>query len=49
MAGRQQFHVELLCPAEDVAVVVAEGEIDLYTAPRLQETLDGGLGSGHAG
>ena len=40
MTDRLRFSVELLRPAQDVALVVAEGEIDIYTAPRLQEALD---------
>jgi anti-sigma B factor antagonist len=46
MTEPQQFSAELLRPAADVALVVAEGEIDIYTAPRLQVALDEGLEPG---
>ena len=35
----QPFGVELLVPSLGQAVVDLEGELDLFTAPRLQETL----------
>jgi anti-sigma B factor antagonist len=45
LAEEREFRVELLRPSEDVAVVVAEGEIDIFTAPRLQEALTEALES----
>jgi anti-sigma B factor antagonist len=45
LAEEREFRIELLRPSEDVAVVVAEGEIDIFTAPRLQETLTAALES----
>jgi anti-sigma B factor antagonist len=39
MTDGQQFAVTLERPAEGVAVVVLEGEVDLYTAPRFKDVL----------
>jgi anti-anti-sigma factor len=39
MAEEREFRVELQRPSEGVAIVAAEGEIAIFTAPRLQETL----------
>lgn len=43
---RPQFRVQLARPADDVAVVTLEGEIDLYTAPRFKEALGQGIDEG---
>ena len=43
MAENREFRVELLRPSKDVVVVVVEGEIDIYTAPRLEEALEEAL------
>lgn len=45
MAEEREFRVELLRPSEDVAIVVAEGEIDIFTAARLQEALEKAIDS----
>jgi anti-sigma B factor antagonist len=39
MADGPQFAVALERPADDVAVVVLAGEVDLYTAPRFKDVL----------
>jgi anti-sigma B factor antagonist len=39
MDERPQFGVELLEPVGDVAVVVVDGELDIYTAPQLAKAL----------
>jgi anti-sigma B factor antagonist len=41
-----QLHVELLWPRADLVVVVVEGELDLYTAARLDEALGEGIDKG---
>jgi anti-sigma B factor antagonist len=40
MDERPQFRVELLRLSDGVVVVAAEGEVDIYTAPRLKDALD---------
>jgi anti-sigma B factor antagonist len=45
LAKEREFRVELLRPSRDVAIVVADGEIDIFTAPRLKEALEGALES----
>ena len=49
MTDGQQFQVTLERPAEGVAVVVLEGEVDLYTAPRFKDVLLQAIddGAGH--
>ena len=39
MDDSPQFGVELLRPIGDLAVIVVEGELDIYTAPQLAEAL----------
>ena len=46
MADRPQFHVAYETHAEDIGVVVLEGEIDIYSAPEFKEVLVGGIESG---
>ena len=46
VAEQREFRAELLRPSGDAAIVVAEGEIDIFTAPRLQEALQEALQSG---
>jgi anti-sigma B factor antagonist len=41
-----QLHVELLWPRADLVVVVVEGELDFYTAVRLDEALGEGMDQG---
>jgi anti-sigma B factor antagonist len=46
LKDRPQFHAELARPADEVAVVTLEGEVDLYTAPEFKEVLLRGIDEG---
>ena len=46
MEDRLQFHVELVNPTEDVAVVELERELDVYSAPQFEEALFQGIAGG---
>ncbi len=46
MEDRPQFHVDLEKPADDVGVIVLEGEIDIYSAPQFKEVLLNGIEDG---
>ena len=46
MEDGPQFHVGYETPAEDVGVVVLEGEIDIYSAPEFKEVLVNGIEAG---
>jgi anti-sigma B factor antagonist len=46
MQESRRFRVALLWPRADLALIVVEGEIDIFTAPRLQESLDEGIDNG---
>jgi anti-sigma B factor antagonist len=46
MQERPQFHVELLKADARTAVVVLEGEVDIYSAPQFKEALLGGIDEG---
>jgi anti-sigma B factor antagonist len=46
MENGPQFHVGYETPAEDVGVVVLEGEIDIYSAPEFKEVLVNGIEGG---
>ena len=46
MVDRPQFRTEVLRPTGDVAVVVVQGEVDLFTAPQLHEALISGIEDG---
>jgi len=39
LKDRPQFRAQLSRPADGVAVVTLEGEVDLYTAPEFEEVL----------
>jgi anti-sigma B factor antagonist len=43
MDERPGFQVELVRPGSDVALVIVEGEVDLFTAPQLNQALDSGI------
>lgn len=43
------FNVKTSMIAEAAAVVTVEGELDLFTAPRLQEALLNAIETGHTG
>lgn len=42
MGELADFRVELLRPADDIAVVEAAGELDLHTSPVFKDSLVGG-------
>jgi anti-sigma B factor antagonist len=44
--GRPEFHVEIVQRSDTVVVVAAAGEIDLYTAPQLHESLSAVIAEG---
>ncbi len=46
MDDKPQFRVELEKPRDDAVVVVLEGEIDIYSAPRFKEVLLRGIDGG---
>jgi len=46
MEDKPQFHVDYEAVAEDVGVVILEGEIDIYSAPEFKEVLVNGIESG---
>jgi anti-sigma B factor antagonist len=46
MEDRPQFHVELEKHGDSAAVVILEGEIDIYSAPRFKEILLEGIDEG---
>lgn len=46
MEERPQFHVELEKRGDTAAVVILEGEIDIYSAPRFKEVLLEGIDQG---
>jgi anti-sigma B factor antagonist len=46
MDQRASFGVELIVPAAGQAVVAVTGEVDIYTAPRVQEVLLGSIEDG---
>jgi anti-sigma B factor antagonist len=46
MEERPQFRVELEKPDELTAVVVLEGEVDIYSAPQFKEALLSGIDGG---
>jgi len=46
MEEKPQFRVELETPVEDTAIVVLEGEVDIYSAPQFKEALLSGIDSG---
>ncbi len=46
MEERPQFRVELTQPDQETAVVVLEGEVDIYSAPQFKEALISGIDAG---
>jgi anti-sigma B factor antagonist len=46
MDERPQFCADLLWPCTDLALIVAQGELDLYTAPQLAETIGESIARG---
>lgn len=48
MEDVSQFRVELIKPDEGTAVVVLEGEVDIYSAPQFKEALLSGIDGGAA-
>src|SRR5665648_217873 len=46
MGELADFRVELLRPADDIAVVEAAGELDLHTSPVFKDSLVGALVGG---
>jgi anti-sigma B factor antagonist len=46
MEDRLQFHVELVNPTEDVAVVDLEGDVDIHSAPQFKDVLLQGIEEG---
>lgn len=46
MEERPQFRVGLERPADDIGVIVLEGEIDIYSAPQFKEVLITGIEDG---
>jgi anti-sigma B factor antagonist len=46
MVEPTDFHIELLRPAGDVAVVEASGELDLLTSSEFRDCLAGAIGEG---
>ena len=46
MEDKPQFRVEYETPADDVGVVMLEGEVDIYSAPEFKEVLVGGIEGG---
>ncbi len=46
MDDRPQFRVDYESAADDVGVVILEGEVDIYSAPDFKEVLVNGIESG---
>jgi anti-sigma B factor antagonist len=46
MEERPQFGVDLERSGEDVSIVILEGEVDIYSAPRFKEALLQGIEQG---
>jgi len=46
MEERPQFRVDLERPADNIGVIVLEGEIDIYSAPQFKEVLLNGIENG---
>jgi anti-sigma B factor antagonist len=46
MEDKPQFHVDYEAVADDVGIVILEGEIDIYSAPEFKEVLVTGIEGG---
>ena len=46
MDGVPQFHARLEAPADRVAVVALEGDVDIYSAPQFKQVLSRGISQG---
>ena len=46
MQGSLRFRCELEKPSDALAVLVLEGDVDIYTAPEFKETLERALAGG---